>query len=216
MEGRRWDSTSSAPPIASVYLRTFALSVMMTHWPSCSNCGLPALPAICRHRDRSYSTYLECLELQCLVDLRTTRYAGRFTPYAKVLVEHSATRRLDRKSSSTTLRSEGPSPAWWKATPFLTIWRSVVFSSLSASLSRSAAWSSSCKKWLPALSKIAEAHLAESCLDAQKMIACLPLPYWARTPKMCEFRALSNKKSFLQGWYPRTVVRSFTGRISSP
>ena len=62
----------------------------------------------------------------------TTRLAGRFTPAARVGVANRIFIVPFLKASSTICLLFNPRPAWWNPTPFVTIFDSVLLSSVSS------------------------------------------------------------------------------------
>lgn len=90
---------------------------MMTATPSVSNCGLPALPIICKQVLRSYSLYpaVSPVSLHHLrVPLSTTRWAGKLTPIAKVdVVQSTCSRHKVTKPMHQSLKPLND----WKASP---------------------------------------------------------------------------------------------------
>ena len=90
---------------------------MMMPSPHFSNCGRPARPSICSTSCGDSSTHADFSGEYICVPLMITVCAGRFTPHASVIVDTSTWISPRPNSSSTAVRSERQSPAWWMAKP---------------------------------------------------------------------------------------------------
>lgn len=91
---------------------------MITATPNVSYWGRPARPIIWKISMTLYSW--KPLGPYWRVDLIMTRWAGKFTPAASVLVQQSALSFPSLNSLSTIFRSPMLRPAWWYAKPLAT------------------------------------------------------------------------------------------------